>query len=89
MRRYYSHYTFIYPNICLKNHIVELDDEGRIAGYFPFVKEIEKTEFHAGLLIFLPDNVEEKPERIIHTICRKYATDAQGLEYGVIRYKQE
>ncbi|MDH6309643.1 hypothetical protein M2451_002173 [Dysgonomonas sp. PFB1-18] len=57
MKRYYSHYTFIYPDICLKNHIVELNDDDKITTYFPFEAEIEKTEFYSGLLIFLPDTV--------------------------------
>lgn len=58
MRRYYSHYTYIYPDICLKNHIVEVDDEAeKIIRYFPFEKEIENTEFYSGLLIFLPLDV--------------------------------
>lgn len=30
MKRYYSHYTFIYPDIYLKNHVVEMDDNERI-----------------------------------------------------------
>jgi hypothetical protein len=57
MKRYYSHYTFIYPDISLKNHIVELNDNDEITTYFPFGTEIEKTEFYSGLLIFLPDTV--------------------------------
>lgn len=57
MKRYYSHYTFIYPDIYLKNHVVEMDDNERIIRVFPFTKEVEKTEFYSGLLMFLPDNV--------------------------------
>lgn len=62
MHRYFSHYTFIYPDIYLKNHIVEMDDDGHIVRYFPFEKEIEKTEFHSGLLMFVQKgiNVDEK-----------------------------
>lgn len=57
MKRYYSHYTFIYPDIYIKNHIVEMDDNRRIIRIFPYHKEVEKTEFYSGLLIFLPDNI--------------------------------
>ena len=62
MRRYFSHYTYIHPDIYLKNHIVELDEEFHIIRFFPFKKEIEKTEFHSGLLVFIPKengNIEE------------------------------
>lgn len=52
MRRYYSHYTFIYPSTYLKNHIVEMDSANHITSVFPFTEEIEKTEFYSGLLIF-------------------------------------
>jgi len=55
MRRYYSHYTYIQPDIYLKNHIVGIDDEGRILDIFPFEKEIERTEFYSGLLLFILD----------------------------------
>lgn len=54
MRRYYSHYTYIYPDLYLSNHIVELDKEGRVSCYFPFEKEVEKTEFYSGVVLFLP-----------------------------------
>ena len=54
MRRYYSHYTYIYPDIYLSNHIVELDTKGCVSCYFPFEKEVEKTEFYSGVVLFLP-----------------------------------
>lgn len=57
MKRYYSHYTFIYPDIYIKNHIVEMDGNRRIIRVFPYGKEVEKTEFYSGLLMFLPDDV--------------------------------
>lgn len=60
MKRYYSHYTFIYPDVYLKNYIVELDENRKIVHYFPFEKEIEKTEFYSGLLIFVPQDIGEK-----------------------------
>ncbi|MFV0418455.1 MAG: hypothetical protein ACK5KT_06970 [Dysgonomonas sp.] len=54
MLRYYSHYTFIYPDTYLRNYIIETDGEGHIVRVFPFESEVEKTEFYSGLLIFLP-----------------------------------
>ncbi|GHV38652.1 hypothetical protein FACS1894179_02370 [Bacteroidia bacterium] len=62
MKRYYSHYTFIYPDIYVKNYIVEMDDNRKIIRIFPYDKEVEKTEFHSGLLIFLPDNIPFRKE---------------------------
>ncbi len=58
MKRYYSHYTFIYPNIYLKNYIVEVNDKGQITNAFPFSREVEKTKFYSGLLLFHPDGIE-------------------------------
>lgn len=57
MKRYYSHYTYIHPNIFLKNCVVETDNECRIVSAFPFSKEIEKTEFYSGLLLFIEPQV--------------------------------
>jgi hypothetical protein len=54
MKRYYSHYTFIYPDIFLKNHLVEINSDSQIMRIFPFDKETERTEFYSGLLLFLP-----------------------------------
>ncbi|MDU1889402.1 MAG: hypothetical protein E6767_01825 [Dysgonomonas sp.] len=54
MRRYFSHYTLIYPSIYLKNHVVEVDADFHIIRIFPFSEEIEKTEFYSGLLVFVP-----------------------------------
>lgn len=58
MIRYYSHYTFIYPDIYLKNSIVELDDIGKITYVYPYQREIERTEFYSGLLLFVPSDVD-------------------------------
>lgn len=52
-RRFYSHYSFIYPDLYLKNVVVELNNEGRIDSIFPFEKEIENTEFYSGKIYFL------------------------------------
>lgn len=57
MKRYYSHYTFIYPDTYVKNYIVEMDDNRKIIRVFLYNKEVEKTEFYSGLLLLLPDNV--------------------------------
>jgi len=59
MRRYYSHYTFIYPDIYLKNYVVEINKEHQITSIFPFEREIERTEFYSGLLLFLPDDMDK------------------------------
>ena len=47
MKRFYSHYTFIYPDTYLKNNVVELDSENKIVRYFPFCRETEKTELYS------------------------------------------
>lgn len=57
MKRYYAHYTFIYPDIFLKNHIVEIADEGAIAGYYLFERELSHTEYHSGIQVFLPQSL--------------------------------
>jgi hypothetical protein len=54
MKRYFSHYTIIYPALFLKNHITELDQENRLIRYYPYENEIRSTEFYSGLLIFTP-----------------------------------
>ncbi len=57
MRRFYSHYAFIFPDTYLKNHILEIDENDRISGCFPFEREIENTSFFSGLLLYVPDEV--------------------------------
>lgn len=57
MRRFYSHYTFIYPDIYLRNYVLEFDSQNRITSCFPFEKEIENTLFYSGLLVIFPINV--------------------------------
>ncbi|WP_165042974.1 hypothetical protein [Dysgonomonas sp. ZJ709] len=66
MKRYYSHFTFIYPDIYLKNHVVELDSENRIVKCFPFEKEIEKTEFYSGWLMFVPTELKSFDIRLLN-----------------------
>ncbi|MDR0824524.1 MAG: hypothetical protein LBN74_05480 [Prevotella sp.] len=70
MKRYFSHYTFIYPNIYLKNHVIETDDE-KIVQAFPFDKEIAMTEFYSGLLLFVPPGIEF--DNKIEVLLRKNA----------------
>lgn len=84
MKRYYSHYTFIYPNIYLKNYIVEVNDKGQITNAFSFRSEVEKTEFYSGLLLFYPVGVEVNlqdrlksdlfinPNKSLVLFCEKY-----------------
>lgn len=55
MRRFYSHYVFIYPDIYLKNCVIELDILKNKITYYPFIQEIENTEFYSGWLFFVPD----------------------------------
>lgn len=57
MKRYFSHYTIIYPTHFLKNHITELDDDKHLIRYYPYESEIRNTEFYSGLLIFTPEEL--------------------------------
>lgn len=61
MKRYYSHYTYIYPDTYLKNTVVEMDDTNNIVKVFPFEKEIAKTEFRSGALFFVPNTMRINP----------------------------
>lgn len=67
MKRYYSHYTYIYPDTYLKNTIVELDNANNIVNVFPFEKELEKTEFRSGILFFVPNSMRINPYLITYT----------------------
>lgn len=57
MRRFYSHYAFIYPDIYLKDCIVELDLSKNNITYYPFIHEVANTEFYSGWLFFVPSIV--------------------------------
>lgn len=74
MKRFLSHYTFIYPDMYLKNTVVELNDRGNILKIFPFEKEIEKTEFYSGLLIFLPED-------IANVILNEISVEIEGVDW--------
>jgi len=60
LKRYYAHYTFIYPDTFLKNHIVELSDEGIISSVCLFEKEVAGTEFFSGIQLFIPEEIVAK-----------------------------
>lgn len=64
MRRFYSHYAFIYPDIYLRNYVLEFDPQNRIINYFLFKKEIENTLFYSGLLVVVPADIELTPAYI-------------------------
>ena len=57
MKRYFSHFTFIFPDQFLKNHIIEQNKEGYITSIYPFVEEVSNTEFMSGLIVFLPSDL--------------------------------
>jgi hypothetical protein len=57
MRRFFSHYSFIFPDTYLKNYILEIDGNDRISDCFPFEREIENTSFYSGLLLYVPEGV--------------------------------
>lgn len=57
MKRFYSHYSFIYPDVYLKNYIVEVGENNHITACFLFEREIENTSFYSGLLLYIPQNI--------------------------------
>lgn len=84
-RRFFSHYTFIYPDLFLKNVVVELNNEGRISLVFPFEREIENTEFYSGKLIFLPVGIDMNDLAILATSEYKTITDLILLQNSDIQ----
>lgn len=78
MKRYYSHYTYIYPNTYLKDTVVELDNTNNITRVFPFEKEIEKTVFSPGALFFIPNSMRINPYFVDYT--KKQLFEALGEE---------
>ncbi len=81
MKRYFSHYTYIYPDIFLKNHVVEADETDRIIRVFPFEKEIEKTEFYSGLLAFLPQGMNYDRD-ILLPVLKKGEFSAEPVSFS-------
>lgn len=67
MKRYYSHYTYIYPDTYLKDTVVEMDNNNNIIKVFPFEKELERTEFKSGILFFVPNTLRINPYFINYT----------------------
>lgn len=84
MKRYYSHYAFIYPDIYLKNYIVEMGDDNRIVRAFPFEKEVERTEFYSGLLLYIPLELVEIPSAFSKSL---FSSDKAFNLDTTIRYK--
>lgn len=75
VRRFYSHYTYIYPDKFYKNAIVELTDNNRIIAIFPFEREIENTEFHSGWLFLVPSNTDVNKIDFENITKNKYFED--------------
>jgi len=90
MKRYFSHYTYIYPDIYLKSHIVEMDDDGKIIRWFPFEREIEKTEFYDGVVVFVPEGETFDKEVMIPVMIKSdflssvTLPDLSNISYNVI-----
>lgn len=87
MRRYYSHYTFIHPDIYLKNYIVEMGDDNRIIRVFPFEKEVEKTEFYSGLLLYIPQDMDLSNYLKLITFSNLFSSDKAFTLDSTICYK--
>jgi len=86
MKRFYSHYSFIYPDTYLKNHIVEMDDNRNIIKVFRYEKEVEKTEFYSGLLVFLPDSVELSVE-FFNLDHNNFSSDKDVSDFTIQAYQ--
>ncbi|MDR2683557.1 MAG: hypothetical protein LBB64_06790 [Dysgonamonadaceae bacterium] len=50
MKRWAAHYVLLPDDRLLKMHYVELDDDNRLLGVFPFDREMANTVFHSGTL---------------------------------------
>ena len=56
MRKFASHRLYIpYLGLFLKNQVVEIDDTGKVVGYYPFTEETSFTEWHNGLIVLSYD----------------------------------
>lgn len=78
MKRFYSHFTYIYPDTYLQNTIVELDATNNITDVFTFEKELEKTTFYSGILFFVPNTLQITPYVIEYT--KKQFIERFGIE---------
>lgn len=61
MKKYYSHYTFIYPDKYYKDVVVELNEINNIIRVFPFEEEIENTQFYPGIIVYIPNSSKINP----------------------------
>lgn len=88
MKRYYSHYTYIYPDTYLKNTVVELDDHNNILSVFPYEKELERTEFKSGILFFVPNTLRINPYFINYTKSQTFKVlgeeEIEGVEVNAV-----
>ncbi|MDR2805790.1 MAG: hypothetical protein LBB85_09175 [Dysgonamonadaceae bacterium] len=50
-KRLAAHYVLLPDDRLLKQHYVELDDDNRLLGVFPFHREIANTVFYNGILM--------------------------------------
>jgi hypothetical protein len=86
-RNYFAHYTFIYPDIFLKNQVISMDEDGRITGHHTFTEETPNTLFHSGLQVFVPENKAAAVDRtellVAEPRLAPYLDDAQVLSYRV------
>lgn len=83
MKRYYSHYTYIYPDTYLKDTVVEMDDHNNIIKVFPFEKELERTEFKPGILFFVPNTLRINPYFINYTKLQTFKVLEEDVVEGV------
>ncbi len=88
LKRFYSHYTFIYPDIYLKNHIVECDDRGRIVACYPFEKEIESTQFFNGMLFFVPQHIAVENVKLPEKFTQFAGGNSSMLECEYLIYDE-
>lgn len=56
MRKFASHRLYIpYLGVFLRNQVVEIDDTGKVIGYYPFTEETSFTEWYNGLIVLSYD----------------------------------
>ncbi len=60
MKRYSSHYLMIPAVGYIKQHVVEITDEGVVRGVFPLTEEIESVEWMPGVIVLLSESQVEK-----------------------------
>ena len=60
MKRYAAHYILLSPDKILKQHYIELDDNGKIVKAAPLVEEIEGVAFYNGTLFVVASEDTDK-----------------------------